>query len=106
MRISDWSSDVCSSDLIGQAEGPIVSARVRQAPRITAEMPFSGKVGAITRGLQKLCDRHDAKVHYRVVTRLAAMLVGDGLGHVAQTVAVIHHPRLEDRKSTRLNSSH
>src|SRR3546814_14692584 len=28
MRISDWSSDVCSSDLLAQVLGPVVDARV------------------------------------------------------------------------------
>src|SRR3546814_20600595 len=47
------------------------------------------------RSLHKLADRHDAVVHHRVVTGLAAVFVGNRLGHVAEAVAVVHHTRLQ-----------
>src|SRR3546814_16009416 len=59
---------------IGEAEGTVVAARVRQPRGVAAEMPFAGEIGAIARSLHKLADRHDAVVHNRVVTGLAAVL--------------------------------
>ena len=86
---------------VGEAVGAVVAARVRQTFRIAAEVPFAGEIGAIARRLQELRDRHNAQVHHRVVTGLAAMFVGDRLGHVAESVAVVHHPRLQHRARRR-----
>src|SRR3546814_3368534 len=84
MRISDWSSDVCSSDL-----------RVRDAPVED------------DRGLDPRVDRAEAGID------LGNHAAGDrrvGLQRVdARSVEVgEQRPRLveQDRKSTRLNSSH
>src|SRR3546814_8819236 len=39
MRISDWSSDVCSSDLLWLAVKPATSERVRMSPALRLRIP-------------------------------------------------------------------
>src|SRR3546814_3447800 len=78
MRISDWSSDVCSSDLIALVDQHV---ELRQRP-----------VGEIARA---------------VLSRFRCQLDIGGLGGVglrAGDEACVDHR--VDRKSTRLNSSH
>src|SRR3546814_2864612 len=97
MRISDWSADVCSSDLVDFA------ARVTQ-------IRDHGRLGA-----QRILERAD---------RIAPALLGigderlvAGAGKRSRRIALVERPvdvadivgdllRLEDRKRTRLNSSH
>src|SRR3546814_8764177 len=102
MRISDWSSDVCSSDLValcrrvaggggpaklGQGDDP-VSAQVVAADQQAlafhiGEKPFRPSRGAAAADAGNLC------------VRRAGCLVQRGAGD-----------QQEDRKSTSLNSSH
>src|SRR3546814_19815193 len=44
MRISDWSSDVCSSDLVGRDEPPVRRRRVEPSRRL----PFADALDRIT----------------------------------------------------------
>src|SRR3546814_9817391 len=94
MRISDWSSDVCSSDLHFQ---PALHTRPRQ-PRIEPAPDLS-----------KPLEPDD----------LGGLVKADQVAHPAEqrdvgdAVIVAHHPVAtcqpfveQDRKSTRLNSSH
>src|SRR3546814_12994190 len=76
MRISDWSSDVCSSDL---ESAPVLVAPRLHGPRITAvdvrEKPdpaqivrFRGEIGHIDRNLpverhHQRMDRRDKRIH-------------------------------------------
>src|SRR3546814_8691248 len=100
MRISDWSSDVCSSDLaIAQAasdEGPVLSGwrcgRVRGsavarsaqlAPFYMLEGDFANRGDDTAKAIRQLL----------LVVRLHRIHGGAQFG-------------VEDRKSTRLNSSH
>src|SRR3546814_7631208 len=107
MRISDWSSDVCSSDLcrLGRTQHTqqrLDRARARTATP-TVEIEFEIAVAA----------RH---VHYRRdgfdgQRRAAEIRVQDdaaGVDRAAQGAlpAPRQTLRREDRKSTRLNSSH
>src|SRR3546814_3487645 len=86
MRISDWSSDVCSSDLGVEAGGDV---EVREFRRLAEEVAVVG--GEALRPVEEgvdagaLQDRHP--LHH-------------GLQHRGEVVDVL------DRKSTRLNSSH
>src|SRR3546814_1016606 len=93
MRISDWSSDVCSSDLAGQQ---------------IAEMPRRGALGG---------DVEQVEIAGReALARLGAVVVDRGQrrradAHGLGRAQLIVHQRDqraddEDRKSTRLNSSH
>src|SRR3546814_8438777 len=81
MRISDWSSDVCSSDLVVQ---PIPTQAVRVA---SVAKPVAGKAAA-PRDL----------VSGNWVVQLGA--------YENAAVARDGWNRIRDRKSTRLNSSH
>src|SRR3546814_10478376 len=60
MRISDWSSDVCSSDLAGMAGGSLAAALARagltvavidrESPAAMIEAGFDGRTSAIAHG--------------------------------------------------------
>src|SRR3546814_8836249 len=104
MRISDWSSDVCSSDLEhtgGAAEGNlcITHSWPGQARTIYgdhkrfAETYFSTYKGKYFTG--DGC-RRDAEGYWRITGRVDDVI--NVSGHRMGTA--------EDRKSTRLNSSH
>src|SRR3546814_10878616 len=86
MRISDWSSDVCSSDLLVDEVSP---------QRLTG-MLFEG-------ALTRLATARGAMARGETAAKLRA---------ISGTVAIIEHLRgcldmqAGDRKSTRLNSSH
>src|SRR3546814_8702707 len=115
MRISDWSSDVCSSDLAGgkeaacdesgvqvcsgkgQAGGEAAAFAQRLVAAAGFERRLKGSVGLFLRGLALLLIP---------VPRCRRLVVGPApldapldLGRAIQGAA-------EDRKSTRLNSSH
>src|SRR3546814_5415491 len=112
MRISDWSSDVCSSDLAGQ--------RQQGLDRALAEAALAHDDGAVMvleragddlggRGAAGV-DQHDDRKAVRGVARpgiiafdvaLLAAALGDDLAMLQEGVG-----QAEDRKSTRLNSSH
>src|SRR3546814_8214737 len=46
MRISDWSSDVCSSDLVGDPTGPADATVEPEAVRVGAELSALAGIGA------------------------------------------------------------
>src|SRR3546814_3233813 len=110
MRISDWSSDVCSSDLLrkgavlhllGQQAGVVVGdvgkapALLQHVERLAAHgQPLEAAVGATVAGRQgdrRLIQALDAAAHATLPC---------SLGSCAVSLAGA------DRKSTRLNSSH
>src|SRR3546814_9928888 len=108
MRISDWSSDVCSSDLVDRS----VEARVVQlqagivAPLVGALGPGGADLGAahedpvgggVLVGLAGLGNDADVPGLDREGDDVAGELVGAGLLEGADG---------GDRKSTRLNYSH
>src|SRR3546814_5018197 len=100
MRISDWSSDVCSSDLSGAArelkvaigEARLTIAEIgRQTDAIgTRTLPT---VNATMQSLQETAESLDALV--RQIRQNPRQAIGKDSGK-----------ELEDRKSTSLNSSH
>src|SRR3546814_1938333 len=91
MRISDWSSDVCSSDLLRFGVGAEVVVAVRQA-----EATAIG-VGDHARGIGKILRR--AEGEQEAVACGALLQTRD---HGREIVLALE----ADRKSTRLNSSH
>src|SRR3546814_1168892 len=101
MRISDWSSDVCSSDLAGgepagEAEEPAVLVRGRRARLArdrTADLRGAAGAGR-DRGLEQVGHPGSDIRRDEDVTAIDLMLVDR------------HAVRGQDRKSTRLNSSH
>src|SRR3546814_3249099 len=100
MRISDWSSDVCSSDLDSVAARQEQPARSVLADRM-AGVDMIGQVkinGVAPRPFDLVGPDHPARVR---------TLCGDVEKIAAVMLAKFGRPdRAEDRKSTRLNSSH
>src|SRR3546814_5737142 len=108
MRISDWSSDVCSSDLIGQVgqvpggQDPKVEPLLRVIERLEL-VPFENEI------LKSAGYAHNSPVAklYRKSLKLEPMPYAGPL--IRLTVRAYSREQaveLADRKSTRLNSSH
>src|SRR3546814_8903288 len=114
MRISDWSSDVCSSDLrFAQRsidEGPPLDVRQVGDQRIVDEL---ADIDLLARS-ERMVLRHDAGdaglyQHFGLHRRGDDRFMGDAELGFAVDDAVEHLGRRQrlqrDRKSTRLNSS-
>src|SRR3546814_10781713 len=111
MRISDWSSDVCSSDL-----GPKqVWLYARQHPGETmAEWWMEGAIERLTDMEDSVARLLRKKATFHIVPNMNPD--GSRRGHLRTNAIGVnlnrewHEPSLErspeDRKSTRLNSSH
>src|SRR3546814_1043177 len=107
MRISDWSSDVCSSDLACHAEPAI--ALQREEPFIEALLRLVGRIGEFVEAVaqdQAAMRRKIAPFRTEIIDGLArrsrpAPPPVDELSKL-RSLAASH----DDRKSTRLNSSH
>src|SRR3546814_3657221 len=102
MRISDWSSDVCSSDLLFEVEDG--SGCFRQSG---GEEREGAPVDAV-----KPLHFLDAVPPHPLPPRCIKVLREPALGMVARKVGrysaidAVHQEERRDRKSTRLNSSH
>src|SRR3546814_7097013 len=105
MRISDWSSDVCSSDLVREESDPPESLRLAlRAQRLTGQIESHQLLVLARRdpdfGVNNVClaakgNEKIIAVHRPGVRRVSV----DGHGQRMEAIAI------EDRKSTRLNSS-
>src|SRR3546814_5859956 len=114
MRISDWSSDVCSSDL-GHARAPL-DIVLRQAGAPVREVRYRMLAGRevteveMADGSVRLHDAETASAIPRVNAAMArAVAVRSYRGKSAPpSVRAVTSASTEykDRKSTRLNSSH
>src|SRR3546814_2442746 len=99
MRISDWSSDVCSSDLV---RCPCISRAGADHGRL-ADGGSGGQDRQLDRGAQELSRREGD---------LGDVSMSDlGFTHIALVVqdierSIAFYADYADRKSTRLNSSH
>src|SRR3546814_3578621 len=121
MRISDWSSDVCSSDLRPEPDGPPAPAahllrepmKVRFAPSPTGLLHVGNARQALVNWLFARAgggayllriDDTDAERS----TPAFAQAIGEDLRWLGLDwdEKAVQSERLEDRKSTRLNSSH
>src|SRR3546814_3717847 len=106
MRISDWSSDVCSSDLIERFRGGAVD-HLRRAHKLDA----INLLGICQGGAFSLCYAalHPGKVRNLItmVTPVDFHTPDNMLSNWVQEMDVdLFVDTLGDRKSTRLNSSH
>src|SRR3546814_1850678 len=111
MRISDWSSDVCSSDLLG--DGARWGLRIEYSQEGPVPLETGG---GMHHALQLLRGDGDGDEPFIAVngdiwtdhdfSRLPPEPAGDA--HLVLVDNPTHHPRGDfvDRKSTRLNSSH
>src|SRR3546814_2452270 len=103
MRISDWSSDVCSSDLgaptLQLTENPDILTMLATSPhRPRLLIGFAAETDHVI-------DHATAKRAKKDADWIVANDVsGDVMGGAANTVHIIRPQG--DRKSTRLNSSH
>src|SRR3546814_8481400 len=119
MRISDWSSDVCSSDLIrapgqvrsvqdigdiivgtAQGERPI---RIRDVAQV--ELGRELRTGAATENGREVV----LGTVFMLIgenSRAVSLAVGEKMEEINRTLPEGVHDITVDRKSTRLNSSH
>src|SRR3546814_3300775 len=104
MRISDWSSDVCSSDLVGGAAaafgGSEVKARRQVLQRAVVELATVLEPARRHPVLRNLApaDRERPLLQPPLEKHAAVLLQGFG--------DIVARQARRDRKSTRLNSSH
>src|SRR3546814_8403790 len=103
MRISDWSSDVCSSDLLGFVTNPLFAT----FDTLEGLISHFEKIELLRPSLEYDIDG--------VVYKVASIADQENLGNISRTPrwAIAHKfpaerrtTRLIDRKSTRMNSSH
>src|SRR3546814_4139723 len=112
MRISDWSSDVCSSDLLDgkgglRAAENVVARRVRDGRRwVVVSTPRSGWTdcaGERGPGLAIWLALAEWMPH---AFADHSLLFVCNSGHEYENLGASHIVEKVDRKSTRLNSSH
>src|SRR3546814_6337360 len=112
MRISDWSSDVCSSDLPVPEVAPHQdTGRLQPVDRLCpAVVEVAGLVAADRAGEKRQPAERGAAGQLRHDVREAPRSAWEGAVLVHLTRAGDGDPRMlpheGDRKSTRLNSSH
>src|SRR3546814_2185533 len=102
MRISDWSSDVCSSDLRLAHLGEQV-AQV-EALQVELRRPLAGELQSLGAEVQGTVDRADQGGRHGAHRRIAALAeaVGDQAGgrqDVAQVVVDLCHRRAQRREA-------
>src|SRR3546814_6820566 len=105
MRISDWSSDVCSSDL-GIERGGLAVQR-DDAAKLCRRHPALQRRQILHQLVGRLLGRYRQRL--RLDRRLGtAQLVGQAAQQRTELVAFQEGAQVigQDRKSTRLNSSH
>src|SRR3546814_1840304 len=103
MRISDWSSDVCSSDLGGDSGAGISSPAPTHSEKDSSLLRGGG-------GLQGL-DPAGAELELRDLAEGIELRVGQHVGRRLVEAEgdehhALRHVAVGDRKSTRLNYSH
>src|SRR3546814_10094443 len=121
MRISDWSSDVCSSDLEDMTLGNAVVDRLTAAKAVIADFldrRAGDRVGLLVFGQKAYAltpltlDRESVRQQLRdSVVGLAGRetAIGDAIGLAVKRLRAQpagQRVLILDRKSTRLNSSH
>src|SRR3546814_10455389 len=112
MRISDWSSDVCSSDLPEETAAALlapIAADVRRGDRAVWISAF--ELRALTSRIEELLERRDrgeALPLLGVPFGVKDNIDVAGLATTAGCPGFSYEPgrSATDRKSTRLNSSH
>src|SRR3546814_13571279 len=109
MRISDWSSDVCSSDLITQA----ASRHFPPCQRTTGRL-LCAPIAALPRGFEHLCDEvlHERPVPPRKAVRIDEASEADIIEELARAIslsakaAAAATKELRDRISARPSIHH
>src|SRR3546814_6442539 len=125
MRISDWSSDVCSSDLLVKENEPkVVQSVVSQGQRNDRILTVQQHCGSIEISLRQVPldnDTHTCTIQHlygslgavfpytqrRQLSNESPVSNLAPIGSSTRASRKIHHHSLQrDRKSTRLTSSH
>src|SRR3546814_5675136 len=107
MRISDWSSDVCSSDL--EHDGAAHARhddRNRQWNFHFAQALQRRHAHAARRFAQGRVNVVDGRIGIADDGKLGIQKYGNDRWHIADALAASWRDATSDRKSTRLNSSH
>src|SRR3546814_4256109 len=109
MRISDWSSAVCSADLLDHFDPLKGIAHIQ----VSIDRPLTERLRDIRAELVEHVREHDACAILDQSPRLRRALTARSTGDDGDLVLQIRHYRApssirsgRDRKSTRLNSSH
>src|SRR3546814_10024780 len=97
MRISDWSSDVCSSDLV---------ARERVARVLAQKAGDSDKLYALHAPEVECIAKGKARTRYEFGVKTSIAVTNARTAGGQFIVGMQALPGTPDRKSTRLNSSH
>src|SRR3546814_5531028 len=113
MRISDWSSDVCSSDLRGDFLVAGLDVERLETLRLRQHLRFEaadeGVIGSRSL-VEILADARDVRTHHRHA-RIKLLAERRDFARLTRELFLPPHRcdgarDREDRKSTRLNSSH
>src|SRR3546814_6382029 len=105
MRISDWSSDVCSSDLSSILRGALVVPKVKHHAAILDPSQMGELLRAIDAYTGHAITRLAMQVSPHVMARPGELRMAEWSEFDLDN-AVWKIPAERDRKSTRLNSSH
>src|SRR3546814_9437136 len=107
MRISDWSSDVCSSDLILHVRSSCLlpSRHLPSHPHDERAQCQSGAPGRQTSFPPDHCPGIGGITVPYLLKSLSAIYRNRCPG-ISETRSLLHSSSVGDRKSTRLNSSH
>src|SRR3546814_1335502 len=111
MRISDWSSDVCSSDLpehanlAAETDGRIYNYDVRIVDADGRDVAPGEEGEILARGPSMFLGYTDWQETMKAVDGHGYFHTGD-LVRAGPEGSIAVRGRLKDRKSTRLNSSH
>src|SRR3546814_1900337 len=108
MRISDWSSDVCSSDLGGEAVGERQGkAMLRRQAVVGRHQLRAGGLGEFgTDGVVAVQATDDEATAVEVDDPRLAAIAGRAVAAQWHRAVRVRRRLVGDRKSTRLNSSH
>src|SRR3546814_4432336 len=106
MRISDWSSDVCSSDLLGVEIFPgFAAAEILFNDDGSVKGVATGDMGVARDGTHKPDYQPGLELHAKY-TFLAEGVRGHLSKELIRQFDLARDSQPQDRKSTRLNSSH
>src|SRR3546814_3141490 len=120
MRISDWSSDVCSSDLTAEGKLYLFVAIDRtskfayaelheKAAKMVAAQFLRNLVAAVPYAIHTVLTDNGIQFTNRKQDRHAFEHIFDRVccdNAIEHRLTKVKHPWTKDRKSTRLNSSH
>src|SRR3546814_3577709 len=105
MRMSDWSSDVCSSDLTASDKEAAALAAAENAADVLAGVDLTDQTGDVRNILIDLAQRETMNLSKKFANDLVQE-VGRETKLLRNTHRFAGFAVLKDRKSTRLNSSH